>query len=306
MSELVALLDLGSNAARFLLARLQPGEGFRILEQERVPTRLGAGPGGLLTEAAVAATYRAAQRFLSRVRKKKSGPRVLAVATAAVRDAPNRDRLIATLRELEGVDLRILTGIEEARLGAEAAVRELPLWEGSVVDLGGGSLQVTRVRRGRLTEGVSLPLGAAKMTRQFLAHDPPEARELAALRDAVSAGLIEGLPSEPPIGRMIVLGGTARALARRKLRTGDDRPKKRRAATLKLAELQRLRARLESMTLRQRQGLRGLKPERADVIVAGAIVLEELMQHIGYAALTVCSASVREGVLLREARRLAR
>src|ERR1700759_3253306 len=109
MSELVPLLDLGSNAARFLLARLRPGEGFRILEQERVPTRLGGTPDGHLTERAVRATTRAAERFLKRMRKKKVGPRILAVATAAVRDAPNRERLIETLRERGGVELRILS-----------------------------------------------------------------------------------------------------------------------------------------------------------------------------------------------------
>jgi exopolyphosphatase / guanosine-5'-triphosphate,3'-diphosphate pyrophosphatase len=305
MSELVALLDLGSNAARFLLARLQPGVGFRILEQERVPTRLGSGPDGVLTDAAVRATSRAAERFLQRVRTKQ-GPRVLAVATAAVRDAPNRERLIERLRERGGVELRILSGSEEARLGAEAAVRELPLLEGSVVDIGGGSAQVTLVRRGRLGIGISMPLGAARLTRRHLQHDPPTALELAALRDEVFAHLSGHLKRGFCNGQMVLLGGTGRALARRKLRTGPDRPSKRRASKLTLVELQRLRARLEKLTSRQRASLRGLKPERADIVVAGAIVLEELMLYAGCNALTVCSASVREGVLLREAKRLPR
>ncbi|HEY2736018.1 MAG TPA: hypothetical protein VGI70_18600 [Polyangiales bacterium] len=306
MSELVALLDLGSNAARFLLARLRPGEGFRILEQERVPTRLGGSHDGRLTETAVRATTRAAERFLRRMRKKKVGPRILAVATAAVRDAPNREHLISNLRERGGVELRILSGSEEARLGAEAAVRELPLWEGSVVDIGGGSTQVTFVRRGVLGSGVSMPLGAARLTRRHLHHDPPTPSEIAALRAEVQRQISKHFTRGFASGRMVLLGGTGRALARRKLRIGDDRPKKRRASTLKLIELSRLRARLERLSLRQRAAVRGLKRERADVVVAGAIVIEELMRFAGYDVLTVCSASVREGVLLREAKRLSR
>jgi exopolyphosphatase/guanosine-5'-triphosphate,3'-diphosphate pyrophosphatase len=306
MSELVALLDLGSNAARFLLARLQPGEGFRILEQERVPTRLGGSPDGHLTDAAMRATSRAAQRFLKRVRKKKSEARVLAVATAAVRDAPNRALLIARLLETEGVKLRILSGSEEARLGAEAAVRELPLLAGTIVDIGGGSAQITPVRRGQLGVGISMPLGAARLTRRYLHHDPPRELELVALRAEVHAHVVKHFKRGFGVGRMVLLGGTGRALARRKLHPKGERPKKQRPSTIKLRDLQRLRARLERMTLRERAALRGLKPERADVVVAGAIVLEELMLYAGHDALTVCSASVREGVLLREAKRLSR
>jgi exopolyphosphatase/guanosine-5'-triphosphate,3'-diphosphate pyrophosphatase len=182
----------------------------------------------------------------------------------------------------------------------------LPLLEGCVVDIGGGSAQVTLVRRGRLGAGISMPLGAARLTRRHLHHDPPTAAELSALREEVLEQLGQHLKRGFGVGRMVLLGGTGRALARRKLRTGDDRPKRRRASTLKLVELRRLRARLEKLTSRQRVALRGLKPERAEIVIAGAIVLEELMLHAGCAAITVCSASVREGVLLREAKRLTR
>ncbi|MET0387821.1 MAG: Ppx/GppA family phosphatase, partial [Polyangiales bacterium] len=95
--------------------------------------------------------------------------------------------------------------------------------------------------------------------------------------------------------------GTARALARRKLRVGPDRPKKRHAAVLSLAELRRIRARLEQLSIAERKRLRGMRPERADIVIAGALVLEQVMEQSGYDELTVCSASVREGVLWREA-----
>ena len=136
-AELVALVDLGSNASRFLLARVVEGRGFQVLRKERVQTRLGAGPSGRLRRAAVDATLDSVHRFLRQVRNGQS-PRVLAIATAAVRDAANRHLLLDALREREGVAVRVLTGTEEARLGAEAALLSLPLRDGLVADLGGG------------------------------------------------------------------------------------------------------------------------------------------------------------------------
>ena len=118
--------------------------------------------------------------------------------------------------------------------------------------------------------------------------------------------LASALPGARPRGRLIALGGTARALARRHLREGTDRPKRRHAATISLAELVRLRKRLEPMSVAERKQLRGMRPWRADIVIAGALVREQLMEESGYAELTVCSASVREGVLWREARRVRR
>ena len=301
--EHIALLDFGSNAVRFVLARVAR-QGFRVVELSRVRTRLAAGEHGALIEPAIEQTLRAASRFLKRSALKQ--PRIMAVATASVRDAPNAEALITRLPGLGVEELRILSGEEEARLGAEAALRSLSMRNGAVIDLGGGSLQWTTVRQGRLKHGISLPLGAARMTREYIRNDPPTPRELTRLSEAARAQLQGALPDVKPRGRLIALGGTARALARRKLRLGNDRPSKRHAATLSLEELVRLRTRLEPLSIAQRAQLRGMRPYRADIVIAGALVLEQLMQQSGYDELTVCTASVREGVLWHEARRLRR
>src|SRR5262250_537937 len=115
MPERVAVLDVGSNALRLVLARVTPGVEFRVLRQERVQTRLAGNRRGLLPRAAVEQTIGAVRRFLAEVRRRGS-PRVIAVATAAVRNAPNADRLLDALRSESGVDLRVLSGPEEARL----------------------------------------------------------------------------------------------------------------------------------------------------------------------------------------------
>src|SRR5262245_28090153 len=135
MAELLALLDLGSNAARFVLARITPGVGYRVLQKERIQTRLGDGHAGELPRDAVALTLSAVRGFLERVGPNGAPLRLVAVATAAVRDAPNRDSLLRVLRERDGADVRLLSDRQEAYLGALAALRRLPMHEGVIGDL---------------------------------------------------------------------------------------------------------------------------------------------------------------------------
>jgi exopolyphosphatase/guanosine-5'-triphosphate,3'-diphosphate pyrophosphatase len=303
MAELVALMDLGSNAARFLLASLHPGWGFRILEEQRVQTRLGSSRSGLLPSAAVEETTQALRRFLRRV-SNGHRPRVLAIATSAVREAPNRARLLLALRDRDGIDVRVLTGTEEARLGAQAALRSLPIRDGLVADLGGGSLQLTRIRDAHIVGAASVPLGAVRLTRRFLHHDPPTPRELRALREEIRGQSAGVLPAVGPEDRLVVIGGTVRTLARMHLRARGIERRSRQGLRLQQSDLTAIREKLQALSARQRRRLAGLKAERADIILAGAIVLEELMVLGGHLFLTVCTVGVRDGVLWREAQRL--
>jgi len=299
MSERLAVLDLGSNAVRLILATVTPGVDFRVLRQERVQTRLAGHRRGLLPRAAVEQTLKAVRRFLAEVRQ-GSSPRVLAVATAAIRDAPNADRLLAALRREEGVKVRILSGLEEARLGAAAVLWQRPLDRGAIVDLGGGSLQVTRVRAGRIARVASVPLGAVRTPLRFLRHDPPRTREIQALRRETRDRLLGVLPRAHAGDVLIGLGGSLRALGRVFLKSVDRNGASPHWLRLRREEIAGLRARLEPLTVRQRRRVRGLKAERADVIVAGAVVIVELMTLGGYEILTVCDEGVRHGLLLQE------
>lgn len=301
VSGLLAVVDLGSNAARFTLARVTPGREFRVVAEERVQTRLAGGADGALPREAIARTMRATRRFLAATRRHREPPRVLAVATAAVRDARNAHRLLDALRRETGVGVEVLSGEAEGRLGALAALASLPVRDGLVLDLGGGSAQLTRVRRGGIVPLVSVPLGAVRTTRRFFRHDPPTPAETRALRREVRhrlAGVLTGAGTRAPL---VALGGTARALGRLHLKAT---PRRRRRAVhalrLDRADVAALRARLEALPLRRRRRLPGLKAERADVIVAGAIVIEEIMALAGAATLTICERGVRHGLLIRE------
>src|SRR6185436_13989849 len=123
---LLAVLDLGSNAARFVLARIHHGVGYRVLQKERIQTRLADGRAGELPPDAVALTLSSVSGFLGRLGINGAPLRLVAVATAAVRDAPNRDCLLQVLKERDGADVRLLSDREEARLGALAAMRHPP------------------------------------------------------------------------------------------------------------------------------------------------------------------------------------
>ena len=303
MAERLAVLDLGSNAVRLVLASVTPGVEFRVLHQERVQTRLAANRRGLLPRRAVDETIRAIRDFLCEVRNGKT-TRVMAIATAAVRDAPNADKLLRPLERETGVEVRVLSGTEEARLGAAAVLWHRPIERGAIVDLGGGSLQVTRVRAGRISRVASVPLGVVRTTLRFLKHDPARASEIAALRRETRDRLLGVLPRAEAGDPLIGLGGSLRALGRILLRSAgrDDALG---GLRMRRGEVTALRARLEPLTVRQRRRVRGLRVERADVILAGAVVIEELMTLGGYEVLTVSSEGVRHGLLIRETFRRA-
>lgn len=209
----VALIDLGSNAVRFVLAQVTPGVGFRILRKARAQTRLGSGSNGHLTPRAVRETLQAIRGFLQTMHP-NGDLKVLAVATAAVREAGARDSLLGPLRRDAGIEVSILSGQEEALLGAVAALHSCDVVNGLVVDLGGGSLQVAEVRDRSVTSAESFPLGAVRMTERFLHHDPPLPEEIEKFRREIRRQLAGSFPVRHRHSDMVGLEGTVRALAR--------------------------------------------------------------------------------------------
>ena len=297
--DVVALVELGSNAVRLLVARLGPGIGFEVLEEKRVQTRLGGGRYGVLRADSITRTVAAVHQFLVRARRDRD-PRVIAVATAAVRDASNRERLLGPLRRRDGVEIRILSGREEALLGALAVQSSLHVEDGLVADLGGGSLQLTRLRAGRVASTSAVPIGAVRMTQRFLHADPPTPRELRDLRTEVRNRFVKALPPAERGEEIVALGGTVRALGRIHLAARGEEHRSRHGLRLQQPDVTRIRSRLESLPIRKRRQVPGLRAERADIIVAGAIVIEELMMFGGYHGLTICKQGVRDALLLRE------
>src|SRR5258706_9928580 len=267
-AELVAVVDLGSTAVRLVVARVTPDTGYRVLAEERVPTRLGGGAPGTLPREAIGATLRAVHRFFARYSPNGRGLRIVAVATSAVRDAENRERLLDPLRRDEGIDVQVLSARAEARLGVDAALESLSFNNGLVVDLGGASLQLSRVRHRKVVSMASLSLGAVRATRRFVHHDPPTPRELRALRREIRTRLIVDLPPAERGEILVGLGGTVRTLAGIHLSAHRGRAR-RHGLRLHQSDVTAVRERLEGLSQRKRRRIRSLKAERVDIILAG-------------------------------------
>lgn len=302
-SELLTFIDIGSNAVRCLLVDLTPGNGFTVLRQERAQTRLGGGCTGVLPETAVNDTVAVISSFLQDVRQEGltgESSRTIAVATAAVRDATNRNEFLRRLKRETGVSVRVLSGEDEARLGALAALERLAFRDGVVVDLGGGSLQISLVHAGGVHLAASVPLGAIRTTRRFFKNDPPTKREVLALREEVRNQVRAILPTMQEGKTLVGIGGTVRTLAAMQIATLEGTRPSRQGFRLWRSDITRLREQLEASSARERKRFPGLKEERADIILAGAVVIEEVMALGRYGVLTVCKDGVRHGLLLHE------
>jgi exopolyphosphatase / guanosine-5'-triphosphate,3'-diphosphate pyrophosphatase len=296
-SEHIVVVDVGTNAVRLCLARLVRGERFSVVREARAQTRLGGGKSGVLPGRAIAETVDAVDTFLRKARREE--PRVIAVATSAVREARNAATLRAALRRRSRIDVRVLSGDEEARLGSLAAMWSLGVRRATVVDLGGGSLQVSRIDGGEISTLASVPLGAVRLTRRFLRTDPPSRLAISVIRREAAKHLV-GLVPASDSHTLVGLGGTIRTLGRMYLASSSPRRRELHGLRVPSTAIRALADDIARLSHAKRRRLAGLRADRADIIVAGALVIDELLAIGGYRALTVCARGVRHGVLIEE------
>ena len=265
-----------------------------------MPTRLGGGAPGVLPREAIHETLRAVHRFFARHSPNGRGPRVIAVATSAVREARNRERLLQPLRRKEGIDVQVLSARDEARLGVEAALDSLSFRDGVVADLGGASLQLSRVRDRKVVSTRAFRWARCGPRAALCATTGPSRARSRCSAAKSAPSFMGGLPPARRGEIMVGMGGTVRTLASIHLRSHQGERKHRHGLRLYQSDVTAVRERLESLSRRKRRKIRGLKAERADIILAGAIVIEEAMVFGGYLKMVVCTRGVRDGILLRE------
>lgn len=294
------MIDIGSNTV-LLLVLERPGRV--VLDKARI-TRLGEGMArGGPSEAARRRTAAAVAEFAAGARRARARP-VVAVGTEAFRRARDGPELLARMRraaELDGA--RILSGSEEAELAIEPW--RLDGAEGvAVVDVGGGSTELAWTRRDRGVAGVSLPIGSVRLTEALMPRDPPGARDLAAVRESVvreieSSGMGGAAAELGPDGRVIAVAGTATTLAALDQSLDPYDPERVEGAVLDRERVEAWVDRLASMTLSERCRLRGMEPGRADVIVAGLVILSECLAALGRGPFITSGRGLRYGVALR-------
>lgn len=301
-----AAVDIGSNSVRLKISRFASHRLVEIHEDREV-TRLGESVfrSGFLSPEAIALTVKVLRRF-HRAAQKAGADAVRVVATSALRDARNSRAFLEWVRSATGWHVDIISGLEEARLihlGLTSVLRvnASPLL---MIDLGGGSCELTVSRSGHIEETVSLPLGAVRLTNEFLEHDPPRKSEMRRLRGFIAREIRR---ISEPIARVsprtvIATSGTAEALAR--VCHSLYRTKSQRAMAVSQLQMRRMVKMLAGLSLEQRRKIEGIGVRRAEIVIAGAVVFAELLEHCKLSGFRYSPLGLRDGLLAQMAAEL--
>ncbi|RPF42499.1 exopolyphosphatase/guanosine-5'-triphosphate,3'-diphosphate pyrophosphatase [Thermodesulfitimonas autotrophica] len=280
----VGVIDIGTNSTRYLLAEVGPQVVDRV-ETALKTTRLGEGlvATGRLSEQAMARTAAAVAEFWRRAQT-MGAKRIIAVATCAVREAANREDFLTLIRRATGLEVRILSGTEEAFYTFCGAMTGLAFDpdETVVIDIGGGSTEIIWMEKGRLMAR-SLPLGAVRLTEQGGGAE-------------TVAHVLAPVASKITGRRIIGTGGTITTLAAVALALPAYDPARVHGYELQAEEVVAMGARLAALSLEERRNVPGLQPERADVILAGIRILTVLLELTGAPGLTVSEHDLLYGV----------
>ncbi|MGO9775998.1 MAG: Ppx/GppA phosphatase family protein [Terracidiphilus sp.] len=317
-----AAIDIGSNSCRLKIAKVVAHK-LQTLHEDREVTRLGASVFeiGMISPEAMMATLEALKRF-QRAVQLHGADQIRVVATSAMRDARNGLVFQAWVKAETGWNMEIISGLEEGRLihlgvmGLGVADAEPEAEAGAagrvlLVDLGGGSCEITLSAHKHLLETVSLPLGAVRLTEEFLHADPAPTEGLARMRQFIDRELRLAHQKIQPENVSLVIGtsGTAAALSEAIAAEGKARAKAGKKSAFKTAVItepegitptravRQLAAKLAPMSLAERTAVEGIGPRRAEIIVAGAQVFAELLESFGLEGFRYSPLGLRDGIL---------
>jgi exopolyphosphatase / guanosine-5'-triphosphate,3'-diphosphate pyrophosphatase len=302
----IAAIDIGSNSIRQILADVWPDGRIQVADEMKAAPRLGSGLAehDTLDDAAIARALDALRR-MTMLAHRQQADRIEVVATSAVREAANGEAFAAEVRRATGVRVRVLSGDEEARLAFRSALAHFDLGHGRVVvmDIGGGSLELALSSDGVVEHLASLPLGALRLTEQFLSGRD-QRKGLAKLRRHVRESIRPHLPVREWRGaRLIGSGGTFTNLAGVHLaRQGMTTARTVHGTAIPHVEVERILELLAGQTAAERRSVPGLNPGRADIILAGVATAMEVITRIEARSLQVSAYGIREGLLLEAAR----
>lgn len=302
------VIDVGSNSVRLLVAEIDGHRGFRLIDDEKVTVRLGAGldSTGKVSAEAVPLALETITRF-RRIAMAHGVHRVRAVATAAVREANNGPEFATLVADETGVELDVLSEEEEARLAyrSVAGTFDLNPISVGVTDIGGGSAEVVVSFNGVIEHVCSLPLGAVRLTDRFGPWDGDRPEALDAMLEFIDEELERNVPRPgSPLHVLFAVGGTARTVGSISMRRGgwswssNLLPIAVRGHDMTRSEIRGLLRDLAPMTIAERAQVPGLPADRADILVAGIAIIHRLMKRLRVKQLRIHDGGVREGALL--------
>ncbi|HXG92811.1 MAG TPA: Ppx/GppA phosphatase family protein [Blastocatellia bacterium] len=305
----IAAIDIGSNSIHLVIVRAVQGQHLEIIDREKEMVRLGSGT--LREHHLSRETIERAKTCLARFKKMAEANKVdliIATATSAVRESHNADEFIEEVRRDVGLDVELLPGVEEARLIALAVseVTDFNNRRALIVDIGGGSTEFIITSGGEPELLLSMRLGAVRLTEKFITTDPISDEERERLIANIRTDMTRVVWEINRVGFDFMIGtsGTvlnmvdavAKAEAAMELEAAPDFEPF--SQTITLEQLRRMNSRLALMTLEERSRVEGLEAARADIIIAGGLLLETIMSELGAQEITSCDWSLREGVIL--------
>ena len=298
----IAAIDVGTNSVHMIVCRVRPDLSFEVVDREKDMIRLGAGSlnGRSLPPANIAVAMQTLAKF-RRLAESHGVDEILVAATSAVREADNGGDFIAEARRQVGLRVRVISGAEEARLIHLAAAYAVGIRQhrAVVIDIGGGSTEITLGTSARLEAARSFKLGAIRLTERFARHDPltkPDVRRLVRHIRRETRGYLGQLRRR---GFARVIGTSGTMLAIGALAAGAKKsPTEIRRLTVRARDLSRVRASLVRMPLEERLRIPGLDPRRADLAAVGAVLVDELLEGLEAEELTLCDFALREGLVL--------
>lgn len=297
-----AAVDIGANSVRLKIAELTRRK-LKVVHEDREVTRLGESVfrSNSLAPDAMAHTVKVLTRFY-RAAQKFGAEQVRVVSTSPLRDSKNARAFIEWVKSAVGWKVDVISGLEEGRLIHLGVLSNLSIENKDVLmfDLGGGSCEVTVSEHGHIREMFSLPLGAVRLTQEFLLHDPPRPREVDRMREFIAEQVNRIAPAvrRHRLDLTIATSGTAAALAGA-ARAMEGRSKY--AHTISRSVTTRLARELAARSAGERSHFPGVGPRRAEIIVAGAFVFSEMMAHYGLPSFQYSPLGLRDGLLAQMA-----
>ncbi len=297
----IAAIDIGTNSIHMIVVRIRPDLSFEVVDREKEMVRLGAGglDGRELTPSAQAAALLTLSRF-KRLAESHQVDEIIAAATSAVREAENGGDFIAMVRRDTGIRVRVISGTEEARLIHRAAGYGVDMSDGSsiVIDIGGGSVEITLGTAHRMALGRSFKTGVIRLTERFVKTDPLTPRDERRLVRYIRKETRDFLTELAKRGYARVFGSSGTILSLGALAASVSRASDARNLRVNAKAMRRLRKRLVAMTLDERLKLPGLDPRRADLAVAGSVLIDTLLTDLDADSITLCDVALREGLVL--------
>ncbi len=299
----IAAIDIGTNSIHMIVVQIRPDLSFEVVDREKDMVRLGAGglDGRSLTATARAAALHTLGRF-KRLAESHKVDEILAAATSATREADNGGDFIADVARETGIRIKLIPGPEEARLIHLAAAYGVDIGAATavVVDIGGGSVEVTLGTATRLQFGRSFKAGVIRLTERFVRTDPLSRHDHRRLARFISRDMGPYLDEISARGfdRVIGTSGTILSLGTMVLAGAGGAPGDLRNRRITAKALRRLRDSLVEATLAERLQLPGMDPRRADLSVAGSVLLDAILRRLGARELTLCDLALREGLVL--------